>query len=323
MKKVFALIAAVVMTVGILSGCSSKKKVENNVEINAVMLKGPTGIGAVELMEKSENGKAKGNYNISVAAAPDEIVGKILNGEADIAAVPTNLASVLYNKTEGDVTVIAVNTLGVLYVLDKGESVNSISDLSGKTIYSSGKGAVPEYILNYILEKNGVTDTNVIYNTEHAETASAISAGETEIAVLPEPNVTAVTMKDKDIKIALDLTEEWNKINDENMAMGCVIVRNEFLNENEEAVKQFIDEYSESIEYVNSNVVEAAQLVEKYEIMGSATAAEKAIPNCNICFITGEEMKDMLESFYNVLFEAEPKSVGGKLPNAEFYYTEK
>ncbi|MCD8036986.1 MAG: ABC transporter substrate-binding protein [Clostridiales bacterium] len=334
MKKFISLLIAAVMTVGVFTGCSSQssetteaeetvsaeEEVVDDVTINAIMLKGPTGIGAVELMEKSANGEAAGNYSFEISSASDEVTAKILNGEADIAAVPTNLAAVLYNKTEGGVSVIALNTLGVLYVLENGESINSISDLQGKTIYSSGQGAIPEYAFNYILEQNNVTDTNIVYVTEHAEAAAALADGSADVAVLPEPNVTAVMMQNEYIRIALDLTEEWSKVSDTDLAMGCVIVRNEFLKEHPAAVANFLAEYSESIEYVNSNISEAASLVEKYEIMASAAAAEKAIPNCNIVYIDGAEMKDILEGLYEVLYAAEPKSVGGTLPSAEFYY---
>ncbi|MDD5945517.1 MAG: ABC transporter substrate-binding protein [Clostridia bacterium] len=335
MKKILALITAAVLAAGVFAGCTDNKadnaetvqNDENTEEsalnddtvLNAVMLKGPTGIGAVELMEKSADGETVGNYNITVTSASDEITGKILSGEVDIAAVPTNLAAVLYNKTEGGVTVLGVNTLGVLYVLENGDSINSVSDLSGKTIYSSGQGAVPEYVLNYILDKNGVTDADVVYVSEHAEAAAAIADGTADIAVLPEPNVTAVMMKNENIRIALDLTEEWNKVSDNDMAMGCIIVRNEFLNEHKDLVDAFVGDYRDSIEYVNNNVDDAAALVEKYEIMASAAAAQKAIPNCNICYIDGLEMQNILEGFYSVLYAAEPKSVGGKLPDAGFY----
>lgn len=322
MKKLFALITAAVMAAGIVGGCSKAAKTDDTV-INTAMLKGPTGIGAVELMERSGLGETEGSYNISVAAAADDVTAKILSGEIDIAAVPTNLASVLYNKTEGGVTVLAVNTLGVLYVLENGDTVHSVSDLSGKTIYSSGQGAVPEYVLDYILEKNGVNDVNVEYMGEHAEVASALAGGTADIALLPEPNVTAVTMKNENTRIALDLTEEWNKISGYDMAMGCLIVRNEFLNEHSDAVDTFLKEYAQSIEYVNSNISKAAELVEKYGIMASAKAAEKAVPNCNIVYIDGNEMKDMLTGFFGVLYEAEPKAVGGKMPENDFYYVKK
>lgn len=316
MKRLFSCVTAAVIALSMLAGCSSASKTA----INVGVIKGPTGIGAVELMEESANGKTEGNYNISVAASADEVNGKIAKGELDIAAVPTNVAPVLYNKDNGAYSVLAVNTLGVLYVLENGNTVNSVKDLSGKTIYMAGQGSVPEYVMNYILEQNGVTDANIVYVSEHAEAATALVDGTADIAVLPEPNVTAVMMQDPDIRIALDITKEWKAVSGNDMAMGCIIVRNDFLKNNREAVEEFLDEYEDSIEYVNENQSQAAQLVEKYGIMSSAEAAEKAIPNCNIVYIDGDDMRKILSDFYEVLYEANPKSIGGSLPGADFYY---
>jgi len=338
MKKIFILVLVGLLMTSVLAGCTAKTQsnsasgesqsqteteLADDVTVNIAMLKGPTGIGAVELMDKSESGEAKGNYNVTVTAASDDVTAKIISGEFDIAAVPTNLAAVLYNKTEGGVTVLAVNTLGVLYVLENGESVNSISDLSGKTIYSSGQGAVPEYVLNYLLEKNGINDASVEYKSQHEEVASALADGSAQIAMLPEPFVTAVTMKNTNLRIALDVTDEWDKVSDSELAMGCIIVRNDFLKENEGAVKTFLSEYKESIDYVNNNVTEASQLVEKFGIMATAQAAEKSIPNCNIVFIDGSDMEKMLNDLYDVLYAANPKSIGGTVPEKEFYYESK
>ena len=177
------------------------------------MLKGPTGIGAVKLMEESEKNETDGNYNINVSAAADDAMAKIISGEVDIAAVPTNIAPLIYNKTNGNIAVLAVNTLGVLYIVENGDSIHTIKDLEGKTIYSSGQGAVPEYVLNYLLEKNNVENVNIVYMTEHAEVAAALADGRADIALLPEPNVTAVIMKNSEIRIAVDVNDEWKKTN--------------------------------------------------------------------------------------------------------------
>ena len=318
MKKLISYAALAVTALSVFTGCASSSKTE----INVGVIKGPTGIGAVELMEKSEKGETEGLYNISVAASADEVNGKIAKGELDIAAVPTNVAPLLYNKDNGAYSVLAVNTLGVLYVLENGNNVNSVQDLSGKTIYMAGQGAVPEYVINYILEKNGIDDTEIVFMTEHTEAAAALADGRADIVILPEPNVTAAMMQNENIRIALDLTEEWKNVSGNDMAMGCIIVRNDFLKDNKEAVDTFLDEYEDSIEYVNENTAEAAQLVEKYGIMASAKAAEKAIPNCNIVYIDGDDMKNILSDFYGVLYEANPKSIGGNLPGADFYYEE-
>ena len=316
MKKIFLYTAAALAAVSLLGGCSSGEEAQ----INVGVLKGPTGIGAVELMKKSSEGKTEGNYNISVANAADEINGKIAKGELDIAAVPTNVAPVLYNKDNGAYSVLAVNTLGVLYVLENGNTINSVSDLSGKTVYMAGQGAVPEYVMEYILEKNGIDDTEIVFMTEHAEAAAALADGRADIVVLPEPNVTAVMMQNENARIALDLTEEWKAVSGNDMAMGCIIARKDFIEANQEAVETFLDEYEDSIEYVNENIKDAAVLVEESGIMASAPAAEKAIPNCNIVYIDGEDMEKVLNGFYEVLYEAEPKSIGGSLPGKDFYY---
>lgn len=319
MKKTASLILALVLAFS-ASGCSEKKTEIGNEPVNITMLKGPTGIGAVKLMEESEKNETDGNYNINVSAAADDAMAKIISGEVDIAAVPTNTAPLIYNKTNGNIEVLAVNTLGVLYIVENGDSIHTIEDLEGKTIYSSGQGAVPEYVLNYLLEKNNVENVNIVYMTEHAEVAAALADGRADIALLPEPNVTAVIMKNSEIRIAVDVNDEWKKTNGSELAMGCIVAGKEFIDENKEAVDIFLKEYSESIDYVNNNVSEAAELVEKYGIMASSNAAVKAIPNCNIVYKEKDEMKTMLESFYDLLYKANPKSVGGEIPDTELYY---
>ena len=319
MKKTASLILALVLAFS-ASGCSEKKTEIGNEPVNITMLKGPTGIGAVKLMEESEKNETDGNYNINVSAAADDAMAKIISGEVDIAAVPTNIAPLIYNKTNGNIEVLAVNTLGVLYIVENGDSIHTIEDLEGKTIYSSGQGAVPEYVLNYLLEKNNVENVNIVYMTEHAEVAAALADGRADIALLPEPNVTAVIMKNSEIRIAVDVNDEWKKTNGSELAMGCIVAGKEFIDENKEAVDIFLKEYSESIDYVNNNVSEAAELVEKYGIMASSDAAVKAIPNCNIVYKEKDEMKTMLESFYDVLYKANPKAVGGEIPDTELYY---
>lgn len=319
MKKTALLILALVLAFSV-SGCSENKAEIGNEPVNITMLKGSTGIGAVKLMEESEKNETDGNYNINVSAAADDAMAKIISGEVDIAAVPTNIAPLIYNKTNGNIAVLAVNTLGVLYIVENGDSIHTIKDLEGKTIYSSGQGAVPEYVLNYLLEKNNVENVNIVYMTEHAEVAAALADGRADIALLPEPNVTAVMMKNSQTRIAVDVNDEWKKTNGSELAMGCIVAGKEFIDENKEAVDIFLKEYSESIDYVNNNVSEAAELVEKYGIMASSDAAVKAIPNCNIVYKEKDEMKTMLEAFYDVLYKANPKSVGGEIPDTELYY---
>lgn len=318
------------ITLFILSACSNNQALESpsnsntaKTPVSVAFLKGPTGIGAVGLMDSTEN---LNDYTFEISSAPDEVMAELINGGVDIAALPTNVASVVYNKSEQEVCVAAINTLGVLHILERGDTIQSLSDLEGKTIYATGQGSTPEYVLNYILEKNNIHAT-VEYMTEHAELASALLAGDVDIALLPEPNATAVSTKDNSIRYAIDLTQEWNntqKLNSlesSQLAMGCIVARKDFIENNATAFENFLKEYQQSVEFVNNNITEAAALVQQYEIMDSATAAEKAIPKCNIVFIANEDMKTALQGFYNVLFQANPKSIGGALPNEDFYYT--
>lgn len=291
--------------------------------VSVAFLKGPTGIGAVGLMDSIDSSN---DYIFEISSAPDEVMAELIQGGVDIAALPTNVASVVYNKSEQDVCVAAINTLGVLHILERGDTIQSIADLEGKTIYATGQGSTPEYVLNYILQKNNI-NAKVEFMAEHSELAAALLAGEVDIALLPEPNVTAVLLKDNTIRQALDLTQEWDTLQASNsleasrLAMGCIVARKEFVQNNPEAFDNFLKEYQQSVEFVNNNVSKAAALVEQYGIMDSVAAAEKAIPNCNIVFIANEEMKNALQGFYNILFEANPKSIGGALPNEDFYYT--
>lgn len=289
-------------------------------------LKGPTAMGMVKLMDDAEAGTTENQYEFTIAAAIDEITPKIVQGQFDIAAMPANVSSVLYNNTDGAVSVLAINTLGVIYIVETGESVQSVEDLKGKTIYASGKGATPEYALNYVLKENGIDpekDVTIEYKSEHAECAAALAEAENGIAMLPQPFVTTAQAKNDKIRIALDMTEEWDKVqtgeNKSALLTGVVVVRNEFLQEHPEAVAAFMDEYKASTEYVNANVEDAAALIEKYDIIPAAVA-KKALPYCNITFIEGEEMKTQLGGYLGTLSEQNANAVGGKLPDEGFYY---
>ena len=290
--------------------------------INIAGLKGPTSLGMLQLMENDAAEATANDYEFLLAGAADEIVGKIATGELDIAAVPTNVGATLYKKTEGGVQLAALNTLGVLYILENGETIQSIEDLAGKSLVATGQGSTPEYALNLILEKNGLTDSvTVEYKAEHSEVPPMLVSGEASIAMLPQPFVTSVLAQNQNIRVALDVTEEWNKaVNGESdLTMGCVVVRKEFAENNPEALNAFLDEYKESVDYVNANPAEAAQISEKFDII-KAAVAEKAIPECNIVFIEGDEMHKIASGCLQVLFEANPKSVGGAVPDEAFYY---
>lgn len=344
MKKIISLITAFMLTAALLAGCGSTgngtadqtDKQENSgtqtqaepVDVNVMALKGPTAMGMVKLMDDADSGNVDTeNYSFEIAASADEVTPKLIQGETDIVAVPANLASVLYNKTEGQIQVLAVNTLGVLYIVENGDSIHSVSDLAGRTIYASGKGSTPEYALNFILEKNGLTpgtDVTIEWKSEHSECVSALAQDPEGIAMLPQPFVTTAQAKNPNLKVALDLTEEWDKVmeNEEtksSLLTGVVVVRKEFAEENPEAVEDFMDRYADSVKYVNDNVEEAAKLVGNYDIV-TEDVAVKAIPECNIVCITGEDMKEQLSGYLAVLKDANPESIGGELPGDDFYY---
>ena len=285
-------------------------------------LKGPTAMGMVEMMEDHAD-----TYDFTLAAAPDEIVPLLVKGELDIAAVPANLGSVLYNNTKGAVKALAINTLGVLYICERDESISSVADLKGRTLVSAGKGSTPEYALNYILRGNGLDpekDLTIEYKSEHAECLAAMLQDETLVAMLPQPFATVAMGKADDLRPALDLTEAWDALqadeeNPSTLITGIAVARADFIEQHPEAVKQFMDDYRESVIFAQQNVADAAQLIGKFDIF-EAGPAEKALPYCNITFIDGEDLKTKLSGYLDVLFEADPASVGGAVPGEDFYY---
>ena len=294
-------------------------------EINLYVLSGPTGIGAMNLWAASDAGETKNTYHITMPGANDEVVAALSNGEADIAAVATNLAATLYNKTDGGVTVLAVNTLGVLSLLSNGQEVNAVSDLKGKTIYAPGQGANPEYILRYVLSGNGLDpdkDVTLRFVGEGSELLTVWQSDPEAIIMAPQPVATSILMQNENARTLFDMTEEWDKIagGDSTLMMGCVIVRNEFLQANPGAVELFLQEYAASIEKAQSDVEGTAALCEQYGLIPKAALAQKAIPSCGLTFVTGAEMKTGLSGYLQVMFDANPKSVGGALPGDGFYY---
>ena len=285
-------------------------------------LMGPTGMGMAKLMDDAVNGSTEETYEFTVASAPDQVASAVISGSVDIAAVPVNLASVLWNKTEGGVQVAAVNTLGVLYILENGDTIHSVADLAGQTLYATGQGATPEYVLNYLLTANGLdpeTDLTIEYVAEHTELATKMAAGEVVLGMLPEPNVTAALTGNADLRIALDLTEEWDKVSDSTLIQGCIVVNREFAEQYPGAVDTFLEEYRASVDFVNENPEDASVLIESAGIVPKAAIALKALPNCNICLMTGDEMKTAVRQMLEVLYSADVTSVGGALPDEEFY----
>ncbi|SHE36979.1 ABC transporter substrate-binding protein [Clostridium fallax] len=321
------LITFIVLTMSIFTiGCGgsskneSPKETKNSEPIKIAALKGPTALGALKLLKDD-----KKEYDISIYDSPDQLIGKIVNGEVDGAMVPSNMASILYNKTKGKVEFVAINTLGVLYIVENGDTIKSIKDLKGKTLYATGKGAVPEYALNYILNKNGLNpekDLTIDYKMSHQDLATAIASKEVNLAMLPQPFVTIVQSKDKDLNIPINLTEEWDKVSngESKLVMGTLIFRKDFIENRKNDLHTFLKKYEESINFVNNNLEETGQIAEENGIIPNAKIAEKAIPKCNIVFIDGKEGKEAMEGFLKVLEESNPKSIGGALPNEDFYY---
>lgn len=291
-------------------------------DIKVAALSGSTGLGMAKLMADAEAGTTTNKYTFEVFDAPETLLPEITAKKYDIAALPTNVAAKLYNKTNGELQILAVNTLGVLYMLEIGtQTVKSVADLEGKTVYTTGQGATPEYALKYILEKNGLTpgeDVEIVFETTADEVVA--HAAEGAVLMLPEPKVTAVKNQVENVTVALDMTAEWNKVCSTPMAQGCVVVTKEFAQANPQAVSAFLTEYAASINYVKDNVADASEMVAKYGIIPKAPLAAKAIPNSNLTFLAGADMKAALVPFYEVLFNADKSSVGGKLPADDFYY---
>lgn len=337
MKKLTALLLSLVLVLGVFTACTTtndpeivEKPTEDVVvetpklaEITKVVaLKGPTGMGMAKLISDAD-----AKYSFELTSMPDDVASSLISGTVDIAALPTNLASVIYNKTKGGVKVIALNTLGVLHIINSDGTIASIDDLKGKTIGATGQASTPEYVLNYVLKANGIDpekDVTINYYTDHAELATHMISGDVTIGMLPEPQVSTVLMKNANCKSVIDLTSEWEKVSPNSaLVQGCIVVRSDFLDTYPDSVKNFLDEYKASVEYATTNA-EAPDTIANLGIVGSAAIAKSAIPGANICYVDSEDnMKEKLSGFLNVLFEANPKSVGGALPGDDFYYENK
>ena len=292
--------------------------------IRLAALRGPTALGLLRLMDEQERGQAFNDYQFQLLGSPDEIPPLLVRGEVDVAAVPGNLASVLYNRMEGEIQALAVVTLGVLHIVDTTGEINSVGDLAGRTIFASGAGATPEFALNYVLSKNGLApgeDVMVEFRAEHSEIAALLETGQAEIALLPEPFVSTVLARMDDLRLALDLTEEWNRVQPEyGLIMSVVIARREFLENNPGAVATLMEEYASSIEFMTTHISEGAQLAVDIGLIPNTSIAESALPRTHIVFLTGEEMRQNLIGFYNVLYDAQPATIGGELPEEGFFY---
>ena len=335
MKKLMSVLLAAALLLSVLSACSGGKNNTSEqppadepvqeVLPDLMVMSGPTGVGAAKLMADNENAAEADKVlaSATVAADNEAVKNALINGDADIAAVATNMAATLANKTNGAIQVLAINTLGVLYILEKGESVQTMADLAGKTLYATGQGANPEYILNYLLQESGVDPAQVDIRWMTAQEVIAnMTTAENAVCMLPVPAATTVMMKDAGIRQAISLSEVWEQVGGGALAQGCIVARTEYVEQNPNAVAAFLAAYEASIQYMNDEAsrADAAALVAQYEITANDKIAAKAIPQCNLTFITGVEMKDLLVSFYDVMFKADPASIGGAMPADSFYY---
>lgn len=331
-KSLVSLLLALTLALS-LNACGTQANTEPEqpddtpapAEVNLYVLSGPTGIGAMNLWAAADAGETQNTYHITMPGANDEVVAAISNGDADIAAVATNLAATLYNKTSGGVTVLAVNTLGVLSLLGNGQEVATVADLAGKTIYAPGQGANPEYILRYVLTGNGLDpdkDVTIQFVGEGSELLTVWQTDPEAIIMAPQPVATSILMQNENAVTLFNMTDEWDKVSggDSTLMMGCVIVRNEFLQENPGAVALFLQEYAASIEKAQSDVEGTAALCEQYGLIPKAALAKATIPSCGLTFVTGAEMKSALSGYLQVMFDADLKSVGGAMPGDDFYY---
>ena len=355
-RKLLALTLSLALTAG-LAACSTQAPAEDTAPpestapaaetqtpaaetavpyqtVHLGLLSGPTGMGAAKMLADNdatyaqvEAGTYEGGtllrYEVTLGSDPaNDIVPRLTNGELDIAAIPTNLAATLYNRTDGGIKLLALNTLGVLHILENGDTVNSLADLEGRTLYATGQGSNPEYVLNYLLEANGLdpaADVDIQWLASEELTAR-MASGDIDLCMLPVPAATTVMMQNSDVRDAIDLNDAWTESGAQGtFTMGCLVARTEWLEDNSELVPGILTEYAASIDYVNSNPEEAAALIEQYGIVPKAAVAQAAIPQANMVCVTGEDMKGIAD-YYQVLFDADPTSIGGAIPGEDFYY---
>ncbi len=312
----------------VFSGCAARSQNPDAIQtasqpVRVLALKGPTGVGMVHLMhDHPDHG---GEYEYTITDSPDAAVAKLISKEVDLAAVPTNLAAVLSAKTAGGVQMLAVNTLGVLYIVSRDQSVHRLTDLKGKTVHATGQGSNPEYVLRHLLDRAGLDpdrDVKIVFDAEHAELATKVADGSVDIALLPEPFVTMVTSKDPTVTVAIDLTAEWNaSVSDgSQLMMGALIGRTDYVAAHPALVETFLKQYRASVQAATADVPATAVLCQSHGIIASAALAEKAIPRLNLVFLTGRPMRTGLTGYYRILYDANPQSVGGAIPDATFFY---
>lgn len=313
MKRIGFIILAVMLIAMTAAGCSGNVAAKNAFPVSVATLAGPTGMGMIKMFNNN-------SYNVTLCQSPDEISPKLISGETEVAAIPSNLAAVIYSKTKGAIKTVAVNTTGVLYILENGDTVNSLSDLSGKTIYATGQGATPEYVLKKLLDANGVKNVDIEFMAAHADLANAMAAGTVKLALLPEPFVSTVLAKNSSVKVKIDVNKDWQKVYgaDSSIPMGVVVVSNKFA-QNKSVMDKLIADYKASVDYAVSDSGAPADIA-KEGIVGSAAIASAALPRCGISFITGNNCKKMLGDYFQLMYSSNPDSIGGKVPDDSFYY---
>ena len=317
-KRLFSILSAAVLASTLL-GSSLGVSAQETPAVGS--LKGPTSMGLVKLMSDQESADSP-EFSFTMLTAADELSAQFTKGDIDIALIPANLASVLYNKTEGKIQVIDINTLGVLYLVTADTSITGMADLKGKTLYTTGKGQTPEYVITYLLNAAGLTtdDVTIEYKSEAAEVVSVLAQDPEAIGVLPQPFATVACQQNDSLQMVSDLTAEWDATDKGSLVTGVTVAKKAFVEENPDLVADFLTGHEQSAAFVNENPSDAAQLVASYGIVEKAPVAEKALPKCNITYLDGEDMKTALSGYLDVLFEQNPDSVGGAPPEDDFYY---
>ena len=324
MKKIALLLVLSLLVLGVLTACQEPAPAPTAVTVRIAGMTGPTSMGLVKLAEDDANGTAQQDYSIKTTYAKgDEITPLLIKGELDMAALPANVAATLYQRTNGAIKVLAINTLGVVNIVEKGNSVNNLADLAGKKIYAIGKGTTPEYGLRYLLAQNGVNydELNIEWKSAATEILPLLKTEENAIAMIPQPFATAAQLQVEGLRVALDLNEEWKKLeNGTQFVTGVLVARAAFIEEHPEAVATFLSEYEASIGWAKENPTAAAPLVVKYGIMDKEPLAKAALPHCNLQFIAGAELKTVLSGYLSTLNSLNSEAIGGALPADAFYY---